>query len=535
MNKLFTLLSAAMLTAAATVAAELPAHLYVIGDATHGGWDLNKSSEMVQTADGCFTYTGYISSDGSFKFLSTLSWDAATSYYAPEAGKDITDASSTLVNGGDDNQFKVTSSANYRIDCDLNAMTISVKKIDYQDNPIYYNVFYLIGSATPAIWTPADAIAMTPSATDYFTFSCTVTLKGDSQFKFLTNKAGGWDSQLYYRDATDAGKVSTDGTDDRNWSTPDAGAGVYTITVNLLANTIATELVEYAEQFTVYFDNSNNILPAPYVHYWGGESWTKWPGEAMLKVADNVYAYTLPAGTNCIIFSDNGSSQTNTLGAMPNHVYSYTTDEYGKDAGEYAAATADVYRNYPANVYVTGTLNGGSWKTSGSTAAADGGPIAATGTNGAYKWEGVVLVADSETDTNAYFTFITALSEDENQDTKWNNYVNAANRFGAPEADTEIADLAAEYHVLQFTGGDNASNANSWKVAPATYDIALDLAAMTLKLTKVGGLDGIVEVGYAADAPAEFFTLQGIRVASPTPGKVYIVRRGSNASKILFQ
>ena len=53
--------------------------------------------------------------------------------------------------------------------------------------------------------------------------------------------------------------------------------------------------------------------------------------------------------------------------------------------------------------------------------------------------------------------------------------------------------------------------------------------AVTFKSEKAG----IISIEADA-APAEYYTLQGIRVASPTPGAFYIVRQGSTAKKIRF-
>lgn len=38
----------------------------------------------------------------------------------------------------------------------------------------------------------------------------------------------------------------------------------------------------------------------------------------------------------------------------------------------------------------------------------------------------------------------------------------------------------------------------------------------------------------STDAPAEYYTLQGIRVAAPAPGNIYIVRQGDKVSKVAF-
>ena len=54
------------------------------------------------------------------------------------------------------------------------------------------------------------------------------------------------------------------------------------------------------------------------------------------------------------------------------------------------------------------------------------------------------------------------------------------------------------------------------------------------------GITGIenVEVTDAEtdnDAAAEYFTLQGVRVANPAQGGIYIVRRGTEVSKVLVK
>ena len=57
---------------------------------------------------------------------------------------------------------------------------------------------------------------------------------------------------------------------------------------------------------------------------------------------------------------------------------------------------------------------------------------------------------------------------------------------------------------------------------------------ITLEKSKpvVTGIESVT--GDASDAPVEYFNLQGIRVASPEQGRVYIRRQGGAASKIIF-
>ena len=43
----------------------------MVGDATWGGWSLDKTSVMIRSTDNpdVFTYTGYLTADKEFKFL----------------------------------------------------------------------------------------------------------------------------------------------------------------------------------------------------------------------------------------------------------------------------------------------------------------------------------------------------------------------------------------------------------------------------------------------------------------------------------
>ncbi|MDE6158120.1 MAG: hypothetical protein K2F78_08290 [Muribaculaceae bacterium] len=47
------------------------------------------------------------------------------------------------------------------------------------------------------------------------------------------------------------------------------------------------------------------------------------------------------------------------------------------------------------------------------------------------------------------------------------------------------------------------------------------------------GVDDVT-VADGDDAPAEYYTLQGVRVAEPAKGNVYIVRKGAKAFKVIF-
>lgn len=86
-------------------------------------------------------------------------------------------------------------------------------------------------------------------------------------------------------------------------------------------------------------------------------------------------------------------------------------------------------------------------------------------------------------------------------------------------ADVE-ANSANGWYDLRITVSDAAGNYLTQTLSPA-FAIG-EYAAITTVATE------------AADAPAEYFTIQGQRVANPAPGQLVIRRQGTRVSKILF-
>lgn len=74
-----------------------------------------------------------------------------------------------------------------------------------------------------------------------------------------------------------------------------------------------------------------------------------------------------------------------------------------------------------------------------------------------------------------------------------------------------------------------------WNIdTPADYNIAVNTLAGTIDIAKATET-GIADItSDSADAPAEYYTLDGLRVARPLPGAIYICRRGACTTKILF-
>lgn len=103
--------------------------VYMVGDATPAGWDINSPTEMAKDGD-IFTYEGPLTA-GEMKFPVEFRWDGPT-YMAEEAGTDITAGGefTTVLspNGDPDNKFKVTDAGNYKLTLDTKNLKLKVEK-----------------------------------------------------------------------------------------------------------------------------------------------------------------------------------------------------------------------------------------------------------------------------------------------------------------------------------------------------------------------------------------------------------------------
>ena len=104
-------------------------YVYMVGDATPAGWDINSPTEMVKNGD-IFTYQGPLAV-GEMKFPVEFRWDGPT-YMAEEAGTDITAGGefTTVLspNGDPDNKFKVTAAGDYKLTLDTRNLKLKVEK-----------------------------------------------------------------------------------------------------------------------------------------------------------------------------------------------------------------------------------------------------------------------------------------------------------------------------------------------------------------------------------------------------------------------
>lgn len=176
--------------------------------------------------------------------------------------------------------------------------------------------------------------------------------------------------------------------------------------------------------------------------------------------------------------------------------------------------------NYPTKLYIMGNLEEGSWKTNVG--------VSMTKKTNVYKASGVTFKA-VDSNTHAYFSLVTTLASSSSD---WNT-VNSSARYGSTSSDKLIA--AGETQTVQaFTS--NPGSAYSWKILPGTYDITVDLDAMTITVANPSGSTGVKELVVEDEEVApRYYTIDGREVAHPQSGHLYILRRGTEYKKVLYR
>lgn len=67
----------------------------------------------------------------------------------------------------------------------------------------------------------------------------------------------------------------------------------------------------------------------------------------------------------------------------------------------------------------------------------------------------------------------------------------------------------------------------TWKEGTTVFDYYIGVG------NNGGGTEGVEAIESNDNAPAEYYNLQGVKVANPTPGQLYIVKQGSKVSKVI--
>lgn len=232
--------------------------LYIVGDATPNGWNIDDPTLLEKKSAYTFVYEGPLNA-GDFKACITKgSWDV--SFVRPSADgckidKNGVESTDFIFVANPDNKWKVADAGNYRLTFDLEHYTISAEflgEIETPDvkDPIETETLFMIGDATPGGWSMDAASEFTRDANNKYLFVWEGELVQGSM-KACTERDGTF-SCPFLRPTTGGVEISADGVTSPDFvytTNPDdqwkiTAAGNYRITFDLEHWTIKAEKIE---------------------------------------------------------------------------------------------------------------------------------------------------------------------------------------------------------------------------------------------------------------------------------------------------
>lgn len=220
-------------------------NVWMIGDATAGGWSLDDATAFTKESKYIFTWQGTLKT-GDFKACTVKSFDAP--FIRPASGgvtvsKAGVSAPGFVYTTEPDDKWRVTEEGEYKITLDLLNFTIKVEVSSPKPEPIKTDVLYMIGDGTPGGWSLDDAQTFVKEADGVFSWTGELkegTFKAcvikDFSAPFLRPSSGNVTVSSAGVSAPDF--VYTTSPDDQ-WRVTEPGR--YKITFNLAEWTIATE------------------------------------------------------------------------------------------------------------------------------------------------------------------------------------------------------------------------------------------------------------------------------------------------------
>jgi hypothetical protein len=209
--------------------------LYIVGDASPSGWDVNnpKAFTQSQTNPFIFTYEANLI-QGNFKILAGTKGDWCGEWYRPLTDGQVLSSTAVVQNSGctGDNKWTVGSGdvGRYKITLDTQNNTIKIVKVN----------LYIIGDGGPNGWNIASPVAMTYSNGNYIYTGALGSTNATGEFKISKFKGdwcdGDWINPASANQSILNGSFITthacDGPDNK-WKLQSGSAGNYQILINL--------------------------------------------------------------------------------------------------------------------------------------------------------------------------------------------------------------------------------------------------------------------------------------------------------------
>lgn len=215
--------------------------LWIVGDATESGWDIESPAEFTQSSEDpfIFTYKGNFN-PGEFKIFAGPTGDFCGDWYRPMEDDFGLMNSAVEQNTGceRDNTWLVTEDTAGRYQVTLNTA----------DNTIRFEEIklYIIGDGSPAGWDIENPVELIYENGDFVFNGELGAGNPTGEFKFA-NQSGDWCGGEWVNPAT-AGQA-LDNTDfmrtlgcegpDNKWKLQDGDAGIYEIRINLDTETMS--------------------------------------------------------------------------------------------------------------------------------------------------------------------------------------------------------------------------------------------------------------------------------------------------------
>lgn len=227
--------------------------LFMIGEATDGGWSWDNATVIEATADNeeIFVWEGELGR-GSLK--AARAKDFSAPFYRPttpdcEISETGAASDEMVFTTEPDDQWKVVAAGKYRLTFDTANMKF---KAEYLDGTTTLPALYMIGDATPGGWSLDNATSITTETENIYVWEG-VLKQGDFKASFYKD----FDAE-FYRPATSDCKVSKAGvtsnamvlstSPDDKWTVVDDGR--YRLTFNLTDMTFDAVFLEEAEIIT---------------------------------------------------------------------------------------------------------------------------------------------------------------------------------------------------------------------------------------------------------------------------------------------
>lgn len=158
-------------------------NLYMVGDATPNGWNIDAPTVLTKQGNYVFVYEGELKAGDLKCCLKTGDWGQP--FVRPDAegvkiNKDGVESPDFVFTASPDNKWKVEEGGNYRLTFDLEHRTFKAEylgAIEVAKDPIVADNVWMIGTATPGGWSLDDAAQYTKDANNKYLFTWEGELK----------------------------------------------------------------------------------------------------------------------------------------------------------------------------------------------------------------------------------------------------------------------------------------------------------------------------------------------------------------------